>query len=573
MFKFTKKKILFILFVIIVILTIIIIVINNGKNKFGSLSSNITADIYNNNLTPFKIVSLLYLLASGKAVLGDWVRRNKDNSAPHNKKYDIYQMTFNTNDPYLPIGDIYLDVSDKLYNLDQVFCILVKNDSVSSIKLDETKWMTRTRLDSCNNVAFGGPADVYNKYFDVQVYNPGSNTYITYNSNKYYPIGSTISHNNNGAFGNNGTISTGVNNGKQRPFVAINSIYLKEMDDKLSNHVDMIINNGGGTCQIQYLKLAYNSPFYTFMPFFQNDHYGTIYNPSELVCDFIPLSLVKACCSNNNIEGGLIKKIQSAGIIDICPTPFKSTNIKTTDTCITVMNNICTEEPDINSKDCYSYCLQPDTNCDINLDTFCRKGIDETLVSQLTADSTLDDINTAYPMAANYPELCKCFMPVEYYKAKRATKKYSQQVENILNSTTDGGPDCTDFECKNTAGSVNVLHFSKKKSGSCPNVNQQICENIRGSITINGKISESDLNFAQSIDCKQITNADVSDQPDNEQPQPDNEQPQPQNSNPLANLPTTIKVAALVASIGILIAIIMYVLRTLKLAKNVAAVV
>jgi hypothetical protein len=45
------------------------------------------------------------------------------------------------------------------------------------------------------------------------------------------------------------------------------------------------------------------------------------------------------------------------------------------------------------------------------------------------------------------------------------------------------------------------------------------------------------------------------------------------NSNPFANLPTTAKVAAIVASAGILIAIIMYILRTLRLAKTVAAVI
>jgi hypothetical protein len=47
----------------------------------------------------------------------------------------------------------------------------------------------------------------------------------------------------------------------------------------------------------------------------------------------------------------------------------------------------------------------------------------------------------------------------------------------------------------------------------------------------------------------------------------------PKKSNPFDNLPKTAKVAAIVASVGILIAIIMYILHTLTMAKTVAAVV
>jgi len=291
----------------------------------------------------------------------------------------------------------------------------------------------------------------------------------------------------------------------------------------------------------------------------------------------MPLPLVKACCSNNTIQGGIIDKIKLSGVTDICTPQISSTNKETTKTCINVMDPVCNETSNISTTDCYKYCNQPDTNCDLNLDKFCSQGIDTDRVKKLTPDSTLDEINMAYPMAANYQELCACFMPTEYYKAKIATKYLSKNVSDILNSTTRNyGTECTDNVCSLPS---NLKHYNDYKVKGCPDIQQLICDNVQKEINLGGTFTKSDMDFSQSINCSLNGNVVVNpdDKPDdkpgdnsgdnNGDNSGDNNGDNPaQQPNQLStSMITNIVIGAVV--VVIIIAIIMYLLIGSKISK------
>jgi hypothetical protein len=152
-------------------------------------------------------------------------------------------------------------------------------------------------------------------------------------------------------------------------------------------------------------------------------------------------------------------------------------------------------------------------------------------------------------------------MPEDYYKHKIRLNVGS---DTIADSLIAGGTAsaCHDLQCS--------YEYSVKtddiKHNLCSTSNVQICEN---NITFNnsGKIGGKVVVNA-NIECSQNGTSHNSEKPQDKSPDKSSDEPPgTTKSNQFA------KVAAIVVSAGILIAIIMYILRTLRLAKTVAAVV
>ena len=486
-----KKKILFILFIVLVILVVIWVTRPSGKNNFGSLSPGIKSKPLYNELTPFKVVSLLYLLASGKAVLGDWII--------YNKKYDIYQMTFEPTDPYLPVGDVFINVDNDLaYNLENVFCLLVKNDNVNSIPLPENQWKYKGKIFDCDNENFSGPTKSYGKFLTVQSYDTGNSIdYVTYEGTQYQPMGLVISHNNNHAetTAKTGTVSIGVKNGTPRPFAAVKKQYLKQENGSADANIDLEVQKNGA-CGIDYLKFAYNSAFCTFTIFYQGSGGINKFDGSNKIWGIAPQPLITACCSNNTETGGILD-VLNENHRNICPSNFKSDDVTKGPACENVMPNYCNTDDNITTSDCYYYAKRTDVNSDnLNLNTFCSRNINQDAVNRLNKDSSLDDLFNAYPMMNDYGDLCACYMPPEYYNHKL---RLISGDDTIADAAIAGGAAiaCHDDKCNDT----NSVSTYTMKTQTCPTANIQICEN-KFILNNKGKI-KGNITYKPEIECNQ----------------------------------------------------------------------
>ena len=78
------------------------------------------------NFSPFKILSLYDLVMIGRASkVNIMAPYGGDVAKSETKRFDLWIMTFDQNDPYLPLGDVIIPTNT---DINKVMCILVKND-------------------------------------------------------------------------------------------------------------------------------------------------------------------------------------------------------------------------------------------------------------------------------------------------------------------------------------------------------------------------------------------------------------------------------------------------------------
>jgi hypothetical protein len=280
------------------------------------------------NFSPFKILSLSDLLYIGRASKVKWIGPNGEDLYKK-EGWDLWIMTFDEKDPYLPLGDVIIK-TDR--DINEVMCALVKNDSSFSILNDNRdikrvagSWkINRQNLSYTSN--YGNINDVrYNAYYDIvsSAKNNNSRTYKNTdnlilgdvfsggntnggnddnNSNKYYRSTYNISQNRIIV---TGTSIKGVNTTAEsdritfpfehRPYAAVNPQYLSLVAnfDGLRNVIvstEEERNDYRGK-----LQLFPTTPFNTFATGTKDN---TLPNGYGYV-DLMPEYLVAANCGNS----------------------------------------------------------------------------------------------------------------------------------------------------------------------------------------------------------------------------------------------------------------------------------
>ena len=470
------------------------------------------------SVLPFKIVSLMSLLASGNAVLGEWFTStsNDDNNfaTGSDSQVDCYQMVFNSTASYLPVGDIIINVKNAVnkttLDLDTTYCLLVQNNPTYSKVISED-YLRIAFVSTYNTYGKGcswgssqrGLGNSYDKFYKIN-YVTGENR--IYGTN-FLVMGDIISHSPQDqvtyhpyANAKPSSISAGVNNGKARTFAAVHKQYLYVKSTDVTDLSLVIYKNFNCDVDWTTLDVRQTTPYNTFTLNPGNSTAGTntanggsIWrgnkSPTTFIFgDIMPIISVTACCAGDTLITGVIGG-----------TTCTAANIKATDAvCASLLTTNC-KGAELRSSSCHAYCDQKDTNCDSNLLSFCSQNANNafTVAPGNIQNITLEQLNAQYPMIITNQEECACFMPPSYYTSKMNLSTKDLDLLAQMNSQgVDGEPRCFDAICKQ----VGKLEPSKNKSKSCAPLYLTSCKN---DVTVtNYGTFKGNINVDSKIDCK-----------------------------------------------------------------------
>jgi len=487
------------------------------------------------NFAPFKLLTLGDLLNIGRASKVNWMGPNGEDGAGKRQGWDLWVMTFDQEDPYLPLGDVIIKTDQ---DINKVLCALVKNDPAFSTRINGATDYIQTghmwkRIEAYWTYTsnYGGVTDVGHRAMST-VRSAAQNTNSrTYKNTDNLILGDVFAggnmDNSNDGFNNiyfrsimgiygnlitvTGTSIKGVNTTVNtntmtfpimyRPMAAVNPQYLSLIPniDPLQN---VIVNTYKGGNQYQdWWQLFPTSPFNTFAT-----GGGSGSNQNKLpngygYVDLMPGYLVAANCGN-------AKALTDLGITNKI-NPIAPVN------CQSWMNNYMSKNKyqNITGQPITDWCSQAGSECDDNLSAFCTMGPDGKIYgknssgvpSAKAAMTTTDaDLLKLYPNSKN--QFCGCFMPDDYSIAKDFNKLLggmpaADAKDFITQSIAAGAYNIP--ECYSTTCSTNKVQRKSWRTapGGCKAV--QICMN-KAVIENAGKIT-GNINIQQANNCQATT--------------------------------------------------------------------
>ena len=524
-------------------------------------SSNLTSSIISvlakkgiDNFHPFKILSLADLILLGKAV-HSFRQQYGDNK----RAYDVWNLIFKEDDPYLPIGDIIVPVNgENTYNPDlfknykvnvnEIWCILVLKDQKYSTIITDQLWKRKIRntwargdreyfVDKIGNYLKGSGGKLSTSSWSV-----ASLSSINVN-NDYINIGEiayNMEHNNSVNLGADSvfwkniedTPDKGLFTFRKRVFGAVNATYLYNTKD---NSESLMLENGKVNGIPTAFKFYASSPFNTFV---------TANEPTTMsYYDFLPEYLIAAMCGNVDlgISASLKQKI-------------------TLPSCQFFMNDYIFKNNYANAKkdETKGWCKQPDADCDLNLHAFCaldslgkRRNNNTANVKLGTSDN---DLVLTYPNSIH--SICNCFMPVDYYQAKSYNSLLSLYGEasgkdfynQMQPDRSFSIPECGDKLC-NTNESVKTYDYRKNQSNkSCPSIGPICLNNLN--INVKDNRLNIPINAVQTNDCKKVEERAPTPSNPTPEPAPTPSNPTPEPAPPVA---TQAKMSPMIIAIIIVI--------------------
>jgi hypothetical protein len=489
------------------------------------------------DFTPFKLLTLNDLENIGKAHKVTYTDPNQIG-----KGFNIWIMTFDSDDPYLPVGDVFINAEA---DINKVLCILVKNSSEYStlVKTSDYKELGNSfdRYDRSSGYTYNTgikQTNLPNNQYKIK--SALTNTKSReYKNTGNYLIGDIISggnqaNGNESGDGNSyyrsiynlagnfilisGTSIQNVNttgisssragwlsktliNGGNRPFVAVNPQYLTirtEMDPKTATFID---SYKPGNNMKSYWKLFNTNPFNTFAISPGGD-INSIPVGFQYV-DFLPSYLVASICGNGKAKTdmGFTNSISPVAAVN-CQA-WMDTYMK--------MNNY----ENVKKTPVSDWCGQSGSQCDDNLSAFCTMGPNGQVYTKKDAagfpSAQLPMSTTKQALLAAYPNstlgMCGCFMPSDYsiavdYNELIAGGMNAKDAAEFMNLSVAGKayqiPGCFDSSCANNK--VNRQAW-KNAPGGCRAT--QICMN-KAIITNAGTIT-GNVNVQQDNNCQSTT--------------------------------------------------------------------
>jgi hypothetical protein len=475
------------------------------------------------DFTPFKLLTLNDLANIGKA---NKVVATNPEMTGNNQAFSIWVMTFDSDDPYLPVSDVIIKDSD---DINQVLCVLVKNDSLYSTPISSNHYkefghsLYRHDDDWTYTWNFG---PIVNVLHDSNYYIKRANTDTisrNYNNTGYYLIGDIFvggnqTNGNAGADGNpyyrslynlygnfipvSGLSIQNVNttapsstptsiktNALNRPFVALKPQYLVDVQGLDPKNLEIMNNyKSGNNMKSPWWKLYRNTPFNTFIAGGSEGELPTGFQ----YCDFLPSYLIASVCGNGKAKSdmGITNNVSPVDKVD----------------CQSWMDNYMKMNNYENMKKTpvADWCELRDTKCDDNLAAFCTLGPNGQIYTKkdvtgipsagLPMTTPTTEVLAAYPNSIL--DMCGCFIPtdgviatdynllIESGMSPADAKEYmglSVNAEAYIN------PACYDSKCNTNK----VLRQGWKLApGGCRPV--QICytkSNITNTGTITGNVN------------------------------------------------------------------------------------
>ena len=484
------------------------------------------------DFTPFKLLTLNDLVNIGKASIVTYTDPNFEG-----KGFNVWVMTFDTDDPYLPLGDVIVSANA---DINQVLCVLVKNTSEYStlVKTSDYKELGHSwdRHDRGSGYTYNTLTKATNLPSNqYTLFSATTNTKTReYKNTGFYLIGDVVTGGNQGngagplsgnipyfrsiyGLAGNFIIVSGVSiqnvnttgkssdqlkintNSRVRPFVAVNPQYLtvkSEMDPLSASFMD---SYKPGNNMKAYWKLYNTTPFNTFAI----SPGGEPNNPPVgfQYVDFLPSYLVASICGNGKAKTdmGFTNSISPVAAVN-CQA-WMDTYMK--------INNY----ENIKKTPVSDWCGQAGSQCDDNLSVFCTMGPNGKLYTKKDAagvpSAQLPMSTTKQKLLAAYPNstlgMCGCFMPSDYsigidYNELIDGKMKPKDAAEFMNLSIAAKayqiPGCFDSSCANNK--VNRQAW-KNAPGGCRAV--QICMNksiIENAGTITGNINVKQDNNCQS---------------------------------------------------------------------------
>ena len=480
------------------------------------------------NFAPYKILSLFDLMMIGrahKAVIMAPTAPNMESDDPN--RFDLWVMTFDNTDPYLPLSDV---ITPTINDINNVMCILIKNDKKYSSPIDPNDYKSLynswKRQEAYWTYTWDGGKPVncgHRSMFNIQSAAKNINNRL-YNNTDNIVLGDVFSGGNqdNGndgiskgnvyyrsmfLYGNfislRGTSVKGVNTDAlgmtsiNRVFATVNPQYLTQLKDfdPLQNEIVDTYTSYGN--HYDKWKIYPSSPFNTFMIGGDSDILPNGYK----YYDFLPEYLVAANCGNG-------KALSDLNITN-------KINPEAPIICQSWMNIYMSKNKyqNIKSIPVNDWCSQSVSECDNNLLAFCTMGENDKVYpnnssgipsAKAAVTTSGVDLLKLYPNSIN--KICSCFMPDDYTIANDYSKMLkgsdAETAKNFITQSIAAGayniPECYDTTC-----STNKVQQKQWRTapGGCKAV--QICMN-QAVIKNAGKIT-GNINIVQANNCVATT--------------------------------------------------------------------
>ena len=196
----------------------------------------------NNIYDPFKIVTLEWLISLGKAVMYEGQYSFKSGG-----RYGNWALFFfDSTDPYLPVGDLYLRPGTEYYNKAQIPVLLVKNDPSYSSVITREKWNWLGDKYKCRS-----PGYWWMFFYRV----PDPNNY----NNKYAVLGNIAVPDEGNRYW-----QSSVNRWSNRTFAAVNKQYLILDDNQEDTNRKWDLGDDGGSRCYHDFHMMYSTPFFNW---------------------------------------------------------------------------------------------------------------------------------------------------------------------------------------------------------------------------------------------------------------------------------------------------------------------
>lgn len=333
-------------------------------------------------LSPFKIVTLQWLIEQGKATPKN---DNANLCFPKGGCGNYFMLIFSPNDKYLPVGDIFIQGTDKPYDMNQIPILLVKNDPDFCTIIDRSDYGWYGDQYKCPG---GQDTGFY-------TYRPNNGIY----KGEFQVLSSFL------------TIRDfwDKNRGYNPIFAAVKRKYLIEIDGS-SFHM------GSADCHHDFEQI-YSTPFYNFFSRSSREGGGAF-----KTFDIIPRLLFASCCA---------KTIPDSINPMYCGEYYTNQNA-----CAQGMRYYC-EGENLNTPECKAYCKNND--CDDNLEAYCGAG---TYEDQKKKYNEQKEICSCFMPRTFYEKKDE-----DFYSQMGSGGK--QLVDLLKASGVYGGrPECSDLQCK-----------------------------------------------------------------------------------------------------------------------------
>jgi hypothetical protein len=402
----------------------------------------------NFSLAPFKVVTLGWLISQGKAVNTGEVNQIPMTTTSGTRIWGrFYTMKFSATDPYLPLGDLYVDglsntATTLAAQLEKVPVVLIQNKPEFCTIIDASAWTWVTDRYKCSD---NNEASLYS------VMPPLGTTYKT----NYTVVGSAY---------NPKSKAGGAYEGRSACLAAVHKNFLSTIGSGRTDSRWEIGDDSGSGCYND-IDMMFSTSFYTFRVRSNTSSWLGL----QTFVDFIPLELQTKCCVDN-LPSLIASKNPTCGVFG------NATSVA----CTNRMRSHCTGD-NLLTDECYLWCKNND--CNANLKEYC---------SSDSADKT----------AQNFERTCSCFFNQSFYDNWRSNtlSELGPNIANYLLSTLPPVvPKCDYPQCSNT---LTLKPFEGASPVACRPTNIQQCINSTIS-PISGTLTESSIDTSQAIDCVQ----------------------------------------------------------------------